>query len=99
MTKLIKHISYIIFSVVMLSSLIIPVNAAASEQSSIEAILTNEYLESCTIEQLYDLSHVVEKRENVNAVFEELLKRVSKIQNNLKSESVGASVRDRKSVV
>lgn len=93
MTKLIKHISYIIFSVVMLSSLIIPVNAAASEQSSIEAILTNEYLESCTIEQLYDLSHVVEKRENVNAVFEELLKRVSKIQNNLKSESVGASVR------
>lgn len=47
-----------------------------------ETVMTKKYLDSCTLDQLYDLSHVVENQQNVNAVFEELLERVSAQQND-----------------
>lgn len=77
MKKILKHSIYIILSIFLVITLICPVNALNNQQF-VEAELTKEYLDTCSIEQLYDLSHVVEEEKNVNLVFEELLERVSK---------------------
>lgn len=92
MTNLYKRISCVVLSVVMLSSIILPANAATVSDSKqpVEEILTTTYLESCTLEQLYDLSHEVEIQQNVNAVFEELLKRVSESKDDTESKDNSA---------
>lgn len=60
MKKILKHSIYIILSIFLVITLICPVNALNNQQF-VEAELTKEYLDTCSIEQLYDLSHVVEE--------------------------------------
>lgn len=84
MTNIIKRLVCTILSIAMLATIVLPANAAEvvvsklpTETMSTETILTKDILKSCTLEQLCDLSNEVQDQHNIDAVFDEIIERVS----------------------
>ncbi len=67
--KLIKSTISLALSIALLFAVSInSINILVNAEST-ECILTDEFLRSCSLDELYALSHTVENSKNVNAVF------------------------------
>ena len=82
MKNVFKKIMCLFISAIVVATMAVPAVAAEDPQNQVfdESYLTNEYINSCSLETLYELSHIAEEQQHVNAIFDELLERVSEQQ-------------------
>lgn len=72
-----KRFISVFLVVTLASSLVITANAADSSKRFAKGKITQAQLKHCSVEELMELSHTVDTTENANAVFNELLLRLS----------------------
>gem|GEM_PF-4805513 len=75
--KKIKKLKKII-CFVLISCLVLSMHSLSSFALNTQStLITKSYLKKCSLDELYSLSHKVERQRDVNMVFEEIVNRVS----------------------